>query len=324
MSEKTEIAWCDSTINFWRGCTKVSPGCANCYAESLTMNHMGGGKYVKGVPRVKFVGAVKSALAMNRRPFVCDDCGEARSADYQCCPTSQIGHQSTHRRRVFTNSLSDMWDDAVEIPLLAEAIDTIAGCREVTWIICTKRPENVLPRLKAVSDYGITNEDWLESWLDGRAPVNIILLTSVENQGFLWRVDELNKIPCACRGINFEPLLGEIRAAPLHGISWLIIGGESGPGARPCHVDWIRSLVAQGKTAGVAIFVKQLGAEVIGQSSDFQSLSATENRRMFPANSSKVYLRDKKGGDRSEWPVDLPRLRQFPNPPPSTQPKEQK
>jgi protein gp37 len=217
-----------------------------------------------------------------------------------------------------------MWDDAVEIPLLAEAIDTIAGCREVTWIICTKRPENVLPRLKAVSDYGITNEDWLESWLDGRAPVNIILLTSVENQGFLWRVDELNKIPCACRGINFEPLLGEIRAAPLHGISWLIIGGESGPGARPCHVDWIRSLVAQGKTAGVAIFVKQLGAEVIGQSSDFQSLSATENRRMFPANSSKVYLRDKKGGDRSEWPVDLPRLRQFPNPPPSTQPKEQK
>jgi protein gp37 len=143
--------------------------------------------------------------------------------------------------------------------------------------------------------------------LEGKAPPNIILLTSVENQEQAdKRIPELLKIPAACRGLSLEPLLGPVelklpRIQELRGIlngtapsiDWLIIGGESGPNARPCNVDWIRSLVAQGKAAARATFVKQVGSN---------SQMGREDAQI---------IRDKKGGAPDEWPADL-RVQEWP------------
>jgi len=214
-----------------------------------------------------------------------------------------------HRRRIFTNSLSDWLDDEVPIEWLDEMLDTIRQCSDVTWILCTKRPENFYKRLLEV-EKNVRSQlaHWVCSWMGClEIPENIILLASVENQEMAdKRVPELLKIPAACRGLSLEPLLGPIDLRRLIGfkkrdgaqLDWLIIGGESGPKARACNLDWIRSLVAQGKAAGVPTFVKQLGANVV----DTWKLPPDH-----PANGQQfeIGLCDKKGADPAEWPEDL-------------------
>jgi protein gp37 len=298
------------------------------------MNRMRGGSYVKGVPRVRFKNSITNALAFNRRPWICDRCGTA--CKDSACPICTCLHDHTyHRRRIFTNSLSDWLDDEVPIEWLAEMLDTIRRCDQVTWILCTKRPENFKSRLESVlqwldSKAPTDDEDDLYGfcyqWLTGERdaagdepptpPSHVIILASVENQAMADnRVPELLKIPAAKRGLSLEPLLGPVDLCHIEAdeslgqtyncltgygtwnkdkqfppLSWLIIGGESGPGARACNAEWVRSLVVQGKAAGVATFVKQIGAHTI-----------------IP----HWIIKDKKGGDPSEWPEDL-HVRQFP------------
>lgn len=174
--------------------------------------------------------------------------------------------QGHHRRRIFSLSLGDWLDDEVPIEWLAEMLDTIRQCDQVTWILCTKGPENFTKRLVAAMQH---NEDtggnpkaheWMLAWCAAAVPPpNIILLTSVENQAMAdKRIPELQKIPAACRGFSFEPLLSGIIVPDWTGISWAIIGAESGPLRRYCSLAWVQSLVEQGKAAGVAVFVKQL------------------------------------------------------------------
>lgn len=337
MSEQTKIQWADSTLNFWSGCTKVSPGCANCYAEALSDRFHAGqpnpifGKWGKGAPRQRHAAAFKTALKLNRKPWVCDTCGEAHASKPVQCKTSFC--TGFHRRRIFSLSLGDWLDDEVPIEWLAEMLDTIRQCDQVTWILCTKRPEKWLERVEAVMAWelqqyrpngnttgsAIIDEYhplywWLKKWVGGtildRPPKNVILLTSVEDQPQAdRRIPELLRIPAACRGLSLEPLLGPVGlqsftngyGAPIAQLDWLIIGGESGPSARPCNVEWIRSLVRQGQAAGVATFVKQLGANPIGVTEPFG-----EDREQ-----SEVVLRDKKGADPAEWPADL-RIQQWP------------
>jgi protein gp37 len=140
-------------------------------------------------------------------------------------------------------------------------------------------------------------------WHDGKPPSNIIQLTSIENQAMLEkRYRDSVAIPAACRGFSFEPLLSEIIVPDWTGISWAIIGGESGSNARPCNVDWIRSLVEQGKAAGAATFVKQFGANPVSvykPSDEKDYCTITMNHR------------DKKGGDIAEFPKDL-QVREWP------------
>jgi protein gp37 len=338
MSEKTNIAWTDSTINFWSGCTKVSDGCKNCYAETRDKRHMieKVDHWGKGVPRLKSVGAVKQALAMNRKPWICDECGEASNIQFE---NTEIEKHfcsvckkpvTMHRRRIFSLSLGDWLDDEVPVEWIAEMLDTIRQCPDVTWILCTKRPENFSDRIIQVVKHSWTKfldsrkgganafgkceiNLWLEKWFDGSAiPSNIILLTSVENQATAdKRIPELLKIPAACRGLSLEPLLAPVDVSDftvrnMPKPAWLICGGESGANARSCNVDWIRSLVAQGKLAGIATFVKQLGAKPVCDCS-----VAVES---FSANCCKHFpfpIRDKKGGDIEEWSNDL-RVREWP------------
>ena len=280
MSEKTKISWCDSTINFWEGCTKVSDGCKNCYAEARDKRFTGGKLWGKGASRRKSKSAVRDALAYNRKPWISDTTGEAFKNEEDAAHITG----TYHRRRIFSLSLGDWLDDEVPIEWLAEMLDTIRQCDQVTWILCTKRPENFRDRLAQVharqhrqdSDFSI----WICWWLNGHAPSNIILLTSVENQKQAdKRIPELLRIPAACRGLSLEPLLGEVNLrehSPFNvvhgmtipqnahkvfgGIDWLIIGCESGPNRRfqDGYEAAARSLIKQGLAAGVPVFHKQM------------------------------------------------------------------
>lgn len=327
MSEITKIAWCDSTVNFWRGCRRVSPGCVNCYIERtppLRMAH-----YRLGQPRIKSETAINAALALNRKPWICPVCGHAMTEDeskgYLGCPNpkakedgqpARVMHVAQHhRRRIFSLSVGDWLDDEIPASWLAEMLDTIRQCDQCTWILCTKRPENWPDRFSEVWDRARAHSEfsnWIGQWIDGQPPLNVVLLASGENQEQAdIRIPQLLRIPAACQGLSLEPLLGPVDVqaalnkmpftvggnldAELH---WLIAGGESGPNARPCNVEWIRSLVKQGQAAGVATFVKQLGADAY----------YTEP---YTRDYLNHYLRDKKGGDPAEWPSDL-RVQQWP------------
>lgn len=202
-------------------------------------------------------------------------------------PPPRIMHVAQHhRRRIFSLSLGDWLDAEVPIEWLSEMLDTIRQCDKVVWILCSKRPENFFSRLLDVQSFLSDNrnllpphleasalKDWIARWLQCVPPKNVILLTSVENQAMAdKRIPELLKIPAACRGLSMEPLLSPVYLDPhwlgaggrsgenyqQPQISWAIIGCESGPKRRYCKMEWIQSLVEQGRAAGVATFVKQV------------------------------------------------------------------
>jgi len=340
MSEQTKIEWADSTVNFWSGCTKVSAGCAHCYAETLSNRKLGNiGQWGKGAPRKRHQSAFKLAHQLNAKPWICDDCGAAYPVgqvqfddDCNCQPRAYRGATKYHRRRVFSLSLGDWLDPEVPIEWLAEMLDTIRQCEQVQWLLVTKRPEFFRTRLlealahveKVTGDWPDREPDtelgrWIDAWQCGeQIPKHIMVLTSVEDQKAAdERIPALLKIPAAQRGLSCEPLLGPVDLtgwrtdipSAIHetwaeALDWVIIGGESGPGARVCNVDWIRSLVNQCQSAGVAAFVKQLGASPYLQ---------TEHQKTQGVLHSKngLDIRDKKGGKIAEWPADL-RVRQFP------------
>lgn len=282
MSEQTKIQWCDSTANPVIGCEQISPGCADCYAKRSTPARQLRARGIEtwgphGV-RHETKGFEKAMLAFNARPWVCDDCGSAPESDGDC-ECGQIGAtRRVHRRRVFVNSLSDWLDPRWPVATLARTLDVWRRCQDIEIITCTKRPELFDRRLQAViesQERYVPLESWLIDWAHaGNAPRNITILTSVENQAMAdERIPHLLRIPAARRGLSLEPLLGPVDldlrtinynrlcngpAATSPWIDWLIIGGESGAKARPCDIEWVRSLVEQGRAAGVPVFVKQL------------------------------------------------------------------
>jgi protein gp37 len=188
-----------------------------------------------------------------------------------------------YRPRVFCASMADWLDDEVPIEWLADLLALIHKTPNLDWLLLTKRPENWRERLGAVMVYQAHKktcfpgspdelEDWLHDWrMMNRAPKNVWIGTSVENQEMAdKRIPELLKIPAKVRFLSCEPLLGavDIFTLPNSGIGhvhvakniqWVIAGGESGPGARPMHPDWVRSLRDQCQAAGVAFFFKQWG-----------------------------------------------------------------
>lgn len=339
----SNIQWTDNTQNFWIGCTKVSPGCAHCYAEARDIRFAGGAHWGKGAARQRTAAANwRQPLKWNR---------EAEGHHYS--PTRPEREMnafgwSPHRPRVFCSSLSDIFDAEVPIEWFAEAMNVVRECRNMDWQLLTKRPENFKERVAGAinhlsqgeaTDEAFAQIEWLQGWQSGnRIPANIWMGTSVENQecGNL-RVPALLMIPAKIRFLSCEPLIGPVDLTRVEfgpsgsvnhtrqsvltptymgrfdaKIHWVIIGGESGANARPFAVEWARSLVEQCRAAGVAAFVKQLGAVV-----HTDGISAPG--AAWPDGSSRTdiggkwlaHLRDKKGGDVTEWPEDL-RVREFP------------
>lgn len=351
MSESTKIEWATSTGNPWIGCTKVSPGCKNCYAETLDRQRfsrtMGGGTkenpishWGPGALRFRTKGFWKDAVKWNRYSRVkCLGCGtwfpsvtwlrvdvEPHVAFCRFC--DRATGMLCERPRIFP-SLCDWLDDEVPIEWLADFLKLIHDTPNLDWLLLTKRPESWYRRVYSAMDVATGNATmntiWLRDWLQGSLlqkgspPSNCWIGVSVENQEYAdKRIPELLKIPAKVRFLSVEPLLGPVdlqlvendgyKLNCLSGrqtdmgrpcensdarIDWVIVGGESGKGARPCNVEWIRSIVQQCKAAGVPCFVKQLGANVFFDHTNLNS------------------IKHPKGGDPSEWPADLV-VREFP------------
>jgi len=297
MGERTGIEWTDHTFNVAWGCVKVSPGCANCYAEGEAKRR---GHQVFG-----------PAKTTARRTFGEHHWNEPRR-------WNRAAEKAGQRRRVFCSSMADVFEDHPTLD--AERPRLWALVRETPWLdwqILTKRPERIAAHLP---------EDW------GQGYPNVWLGTSVENQDYgELRIPHLLQVPAAVRFLSCEPLLGPVDlgllgtvpaswgysyipvSALLH---WVIVGGESGPKARPCALEWIESLIDQCESAEVAVFVKQLGAVPMESEERWRGrvrtrLLSARNRNRVPAGSVPLAYADRKGGDWEEWPIDLA-ARQFP------------
>jgi protein gp37 len=214
MSLNSHIEWTDATWNPVRGCTKVSPGCAHCYAETFA-------ERFRGVPGHPYEQGFDLRLV------------PGKLAD----PLRWPGP-----RMVFVNSMSDLFHIDVPEPYIAQVFDVIARCPQHTFQMLTKRAERLArlaPRLP---------------W-----PMNLWAGVSVESKDFLWRIDYLRRVPSAVRFVSAEPLLGPLDGLNLDGIHWLIAGGESQSGARPCNLAWLRGLRDGCRASRVPFFLKQLG-----------------------------------------------------------------
>jgi protein gp37 len=360
MAENSKIEWCDHTFNAWIGCAKVSPGCAHCYAEARDRRLTKGGvaaHWGRGAPRVR-TKTWGDPLEWNRDKYlVCDLCGTAQRGaidkDQGCDNPNCEGARavgSYHRARVFSASLSDWLDEEVAIEWLVDLLQVIYKTPNLDWLLLTKRPENFLPRLLQAFNVPIADPrfgDWLEGWhpRNNRPPANVWAGTTVEDQERAQeRIPALLRIPARVRFLSVEPMLenidfGQVCTDPPNSglaitdwlgrpdgegrneIHWAIFGGESGGEARRCRVDWIRYAVSQCRAAGVAAFVKQLGANVVdrndvGFEGDAGGAWPMDTRydeidSGYQGAPVRIRLKAKKGGDWREWPEDL-KIREFP------------
>lgn len=303
---KTNIEWADYTLNPWEGCTKVSPGCANCYAEAR--NHrFGMDNWGKGNPRRRTSAANwKLPLKWNNSGLWCDTCNGQRGV------CGVVNHHF-RRPRVFCASIADWLDEEVPIEWLADLLKLIHDTPNLDWLLPSKWPENFKSRL--IDATGLMN--WsnerlgyrVGAWAHGeRLFQNVFVGTTCENQEMAdKRIPDLLKIPAKVRFLSMEPLLGEVNLSGVRdkkthatrgsylsqtlcadsngtlyerpGIDWVITGSESGRNRRPANTDWFLSLKDQCRAAGVAFFVKQMeiDGKVTGDISKFpQELKVRE------------------------------------------------
>ena len=247
MAERTAIAWCDSTFNPWIGCTQVSPGCEGCYAERLMDHRLHRAKWGPGQPRQR------TSASNWRQPLLWNREHEA----------FMLAHG--RRRRVFCASLADVFDNEVPVQWRADLLQLIDLTPNLDWLLLTKRIGNVEPMLKDIRRAAggtFAYDLWPRP--------NIWLGITVVNQAEADRdIPKLLAVPARVRFLSIEPMLGPVDLLPLlehraeqhsdTGVHWVICGGESGPGARPMHPDWARSLRDQCKAAGVPFLFKQWG-----------------------------------------------------------------
>lgn len=276
MSAATKIEWTDRSWNPVRGCSRISPGCENCYAERQAGRFSG-----EGWPFHGYASLTSAGSRWTRKVSLIPDALEE--------PLHWKKPQ-----RIFVNSMSDLFHEDLPFEHIAQVFEVMIKARWHTFQILTKRAARL-----------VEFRDW---WCPGRFvafPDNVWIGVSVEDQA---RADEripfLLQTPAVVRFLSCEPLLGPVTlcagehpaAEPCwldrKAVGWVIVGGESGPGARPMRLDWAQRIVDDCRAAGVAVFCKQLGAKPV----EFLT---------------PLKLKDRKGGDPSEWPQSLA-VREFP------------
>lgn len=347
MSANTTIEWCTKTWNPIRGCSRVSPGCDNCYAMGMAHRFSGPGKPYEGLTTI-------------RRGKV-DWSGEARFI------REALDEPLRWRKpeRVFVNSMSDLFHHSLAFEEIAAIFGVMAACPQHTFLVLTKRPERALEffewiRTQLVSVGGPTTNaargvKWY-AWLyldeiqvyDPQLPwvwplPNVHFGVSVENQKTAdERLPLLLRCLAAVRWASMEPLLEDVDArAYLHrgkhhvcpkclyssnipeetcpndgtplgldvALDWVVVGGESGPRSRPMHIEWMRSIVAQCRAEAVPVFCKQFGANLI----DAKNGVGGHQAKPPPEYGPLTYrLKHRKGADLSEvqgdWPREFPRV----------------
>jgi len=250
--ENSKIEWTTHTFNPWIGCTKVSPGCANCYAETLMDKRFGRAKWGDENPRSLTSRAEwAKPLKWNR---------DYAEGDIMADPPVQ-------RPRVFCASLSDWLDWKAPVEWRVELLRLIEKTPFLNWLMLTKRPESWEARMMEACHAS----PLAGKWLNGDAPHNVWMGTSVEDQARAnERIPLLLEIPARIRFLSCEPLLGPVSipdALPWKigsegktaGIHWVICGGESGPGSRQMQPEWARQLRDDCEEAHVAFLFKQWG-----------------------------------------------------------------
>jgi len=246
MGENSKIEWTHHTFNPWIGCAKVSSGCKNCYAE-VYGNRFG------------------IIWGQENRKFTSDNYW---SEPYRW---NQAAKKAGERRRVFCGSLCDVFErGAMQDLFRAKLFGMIYGAPNLDWLLLTKRPENIPECLPS---------GWSDGW------PNVWLGTSCENQAmFEQRAELLGKIPATVRFLSCEPLLESITLSGFDRFNWVIVGGESGPKARPMHPDWVRTIRDQCQTAETPLFFKQWGEWNVfydrdRDDPDWRNIPKLDNRR---------------------------------------------
>lgn len=220
----TSIEWTETTWNPVRGCARISPGCEHCYAERMAHRFSGAGMPYEGLTRPsrrgpKWTGRVKLVHHAIREPL-----------------------SWRQPRLVFVNSMSDLFHDDVPDEFIESVFDTMKRASKHTFQVLTKRADRlhaIAPRLP---------------W-----PSNVWMGVSVESAAYTWRIDRLRATDAAIKFLSLEPLLGPLSDLEVGGIDWVIVGGESGPGARPMEKAWVRDIRCQCRGASVPFFFKQWG-----------------------------------------------------------------
>lgn len=210
----SSIEWTHATWNPITGCTKVSPGCKNCYAERMSkrLRAMGVEKYANEFSLTLHDSVLEAPFSW-KKP-----------------------------RLIFVNSMSDLFHEEVPLEFIQQVFDVMRSADWHQYQILTKRSE----RLCAL--------DSALHW-----PKNVWMGVSVENADYAFRIDHLRHTSASIKFLSLEPLLGPLSALDLNNIDWVIVGGESGPGARPIRKAWVREIREQCFAANVPFFFKQWG-----------------------------------------------------------------
>jgi protein gp37 len=309
----TTIEWTNETWNPITGCTKISAGCKHCYAEGVAKRFWGDRKFSD----VQFHPERLEQPLKWKKP-----------------------------RMVFVNSMSDLFHESVKFDDILKIFMVMREAKQHTFQVLTKRPDRMLtfmrdwyPHAEALANMSLKQME---------PPSNVHLGVTVENQKAAdERIPPLLQTPAFVRFLSCEPLLESVNIGswlhlppcPQHPnemdagwghlpcdcrpyiekhvadgklgkIDWVIVGGESGHGARPCDIEWIRSIVQQCKTAKVPVFVKQLGSYPVENRVLCFSMPNQTDRLRTPERREK-WIKDRKGGDINEFPEDL-RIREFP------------
>jgi len=192
---------------------------------------------------------------------------------------------------IFVNSMSDLFHPSVSFSFIDDVMSTTCAANWHTYQILTKRPERAIRYFRQPVSH-LTDKVWLG--------------VSVENKETVWRINSLKEISVRVRFVSFEPLLESIGEIDLTGIHWAIIGGESGPKARPFNIEWAREIIRQCKAAKVPVFMKQ-----VGSNSGVGGPLSRHGGVVLSATIKRAHLKSRKGGDPAEWPIDL-RIREYP------------
>ena len=320
---KTTISWTEHTWNPTRGCSRVSEGCRNCYAERMA---------ARGLPGLK--------SPATGEPFAIMTASGPRWTGKVELIESMLDIPLRRKKPTtyFVNSMSDLFHESLPDESIDRVFAVMALCPQHTFQVLTKRAERMRdywgnPERAALirdvlndwADIGkITQQQCIAACaaISGGPLPKVWLGVSVEDQPTAdARIPHLLRTPAAVRFVSYEPALGRVNFEPficpdhrdhtpsqLTKLDWVIVGGESGPGARPFDIAWARQTIAQCKADGVACFVKQIGARpYIGHSLHKQIHHRTGDGNLY------LKLKDRKGGDMAEWPEDL-RVREMPRP----------
>jgi protein gp37 len=214
MATHSKIEWTQTTWNPVTGCSKVSPGCINCYAERLArrLQAMGQPNYAKGFEVTIHHHMLERPLAW-KKPQV-----------------------------IFVNSMSDLFHEQVPFEFIQSVFEVMRNASWHVFQVLTKRSERLVDCAPHIN------------W-----PANVWMGVSVENEGYTCRIGDLKRTPAAVKFISFEPLLAPVGELDLSGIDWAIVGGESGPHARPMKENWAIDIRDQCLHAHIPFFFKQWG-----------------------------------------------------------------